>query len=251
MAPGCYITRKVGNWGLIQVGPAIQRVEVEDPGNTDRYISTYAETLPYNLFEGHNTYTGTTWRFTVDKRNHPVFTTRGVVFTVAGRNMAGVENRAADFSSYDGSLSFYHSFRFPSRIVFAARVGGGANTGRYEFYQAQILSGRTEVRGFRKTRFYGEQKLYTNLEMRIKLLSLKTYLFPASLGILGFHDIGRIWYKDANGVDPTAPDGSSNVWHKSWGGGIWFTPFNLAILSVEAAHSTEGTLSYIRLGYLF
>ncbi|WP_073141027.1 BamA/TamA family outer membrane protein [Chryseolinea serpens] len=246
-----YITRKVGNWGLIQVGPAIQRVEVEDPGTKDRYISTYAETLPYNLFEGHNTYTGTTWRFTIDKRNHPVFTTRGVVFTVAGRNMAGVENRAADFSSYDGSVSFYHSFRFPSRIVFAARVGGGANTGRYEFYQAQILSGRTEVRGYRKTRFYGEQKLYTNLEMRIKLLSLKTYLFPASLGVLGFHDIGRIWYKDANGVDPTAPDGSSNVWHKSWGGGVWFTPFNLAILSVEVAHSAEATLGYIRLGYLF
>jgi len=246
-----YLTHKIGSWGFLQFGPAFQRVEVEDPGDKDRYIKTYAATLSYPLFQGHNTYTGATWRFTADKRNHPVFTTRGVVFTVGGRNMAGTENRAGNFSAYDGALSLYHSFRFPARIVFAARVGGGVNTGRYEFYQAQVLSGRTELRGFRKTRFYGDQRLYTNLEMRIKLMSIRTYIFPASLGVLGFHDIGRVWYKDANGIDPSAADGSSNVWHKSWGGGIWFTPFNLAILSVEAAHSAEGTLGYIRLGYLF
>jgi hypothetical protein len=43
--------------------------------------------------------------------------------------------------------------------------------------------------------------------MRVKLFSVRTYLFPASLGILGFHDLGRVWYKDENGIDPTAPIG--------------------------------------------
>jgi len=42
-----YITHKVGNWGLIQVGPAVQRVEVEDPGDKDRYIE------PNEIIEGH------------------------------------------------------------------------------------------------------------------------------------------------------------------------------------------------------
>ncbi|MBL0744373.1 BamA/TamA family outer membrane protein [Chryseolinea lacunae] len=246
-----YITRRIGNWGLLQAGPAFQRVEVEDPGGKDRFIEEYAATLPYPLFDGHNTYTGGAWKFTVDKRNNPIFTTRGVVFAVSGRNMAGVDMRAHSFSSYESSLSLYHSFRFPSRIVFAARVGGGLNTGTYEFYQAQILSGRTEIRGFRKTRFYGDSRLYSNLEMRIKLLSLKTYLFPASLGIVGFHDFGRVWYKDANGNDPSTVSGKSSEWHRGWGGGLWFTPFNLTILSVEAAHSEEGTLGYIRMGFLF
>lgn len=246
-----YVTRHIGNWGLFQAGPAFQRVEVEDPGGKDRYIEEYAATLPYPLFDGHNTYTGGAWKFTIDKRNNPVFTTRGVVFAVGGRNMAGVDMRAHSFSSYESSLSLYHSFRFPSRIVFAARVGGGLNTGTYEFYQAQILSGRTEIRGFRKTRFYGDSRLYSNLEMRIKLLSLKTYLFPASLGIVGFHDFGRVWYKDVNGNDPSTVSGKSSEWHRGWGGGLWFTPFNLTILSVEAAHSEEGTLGYIRMGFLF
>jgi hemolysin activation/secretion protein len=165
--------------------------------------------------------------------------------------MAGIDARANDVSSYETSLSLYQSFRIPSQLVFAARVGGGLNTGNYDFYQAQILDGKTELRGFRKTRFYGDRKFYTNLEMRVKLFRIRTYLFPASLGILGFHDFGRVWYKDVNGVDPSSPSGKSNAWHKGWGGGIWFTPFNLSVLSLEAGHSDEGTLAYVRLGFLF
>jgi hypothetical protein len=59
-----------------------------------------------------------------------------------------------------------------------------------------------------------------------------------------------VWYEDASGIDPSA-GGKSNKWHSGFGGGIWFTPFNLAVLSVEAGHSTEGTLMYVRLGFLF
>jgi hemolysin activation/secretion protein len=155
--------------------------------------------------------------------------------------MAGFDKRAGDFNSLESSLAFYHTFRFPARIVFAARVGAGINSGDYEFYQTQILDGRTELRGYRKTRFYGDSKFYTNLEARIKLLSMRSYLFPATLGLVAFHDLGRVWYTGEN----------SNTWHKGWGGGIWFTPFNLTVISFEAAHSKEGTLGYVRLGFLF
>lgn len=130
--------------------------------------------------------------------------------------------------------------------------GAGINTGKYEFYQAQILDGKTELRGFRKTRFYGDRKLYFNNEVRIKLTSFQSYLFPAHLGILGFYDVGRVWYKDpSSNNDPTASDGKSNVWHHGFGGGIWLTPFNLTVLSTEVGHSNEGTLFYVRLGFLF
>ena len=163
----------------------------------------------------------------------------------------GLEGYAGDFSSYESSVSFYQSFRLPARVVFAARIGGGINRGDFQFYQAQVLDGRTELRGFRKTRFYGDSKLYSNTEVRIKLFSLRTYLFPASLGVLAFHDIGRVWYKDENGIDPTSSTGKSDKWHRGWGGGLWFTPFNLTVLSIEVGHSVEGTLGYVRLGFLF
>lgn len=79
----------------------------------------------------------------------------------------------------------------------------------------------------------------------------QSYLFPAAFGILGFYDVGRIWYKNENGLDPSAPGERSSLWHDGAGGGIWFTPFNLTVLSLEAAHSPEGTLGYIRVGFQF
>jgi outer membrane protein assembly factor BamA len=245
-----YITRRIGEWGVFKAGPVIQTIGVQDDSGQDRFVNEFALGLPYNLFDDH-TYAGACWKFTIDKRDNARLTTRGVVFNVRGKNFAHLAAGVGDFSSYESSVSFYHSFRLPARVVFAARVGGGINTGDFQFFQAQILNGLTELRGFRKSRFYGDRKFYSNIEMRLKLFSLRTYLFPASLGILAFHDLGRVWYKDENNIDPTSSSGKSDRWHRGWGGGLWFTPFNLTILSIEAGHSPEGTLGYVRLGFLF
>ena len=244
------LTRNIGSFGRFEIGPAYQRIEIEHPDDP-RYIDEFAATLPYDLYEDHHNYLGMNWSFTIDKKNHAQTPSRGIAFNVMGRNMAGPDSRSSDFSTYEGSLSIYQSFSAPARVVLAARVGAGLSTGSYDFYQAQILDGKTELRGFRKTRFYGDQKFYTNLEMRVKLFRIRTYVFPASLGILAFHDFGRVWYENNEGLDPTTPNGKSNAWHKGWGGGVWFTPFNLTVLSLEAGHSDEGTLGYVRLGFLF
>jgi hypothetical protein len=246
------LSRNLGTSTTFKIGPALQRIEMEKPATgTDRFISEYAATLDYNLFAEYNSFGGAAWELKFEKRNEPVFTKRGVTFLASGRSMAGLNHNTDDFNSFESSLAFLHSFRSEGRLVFAARVGGGMTTGKHAFYQSQILDGKTEIRGYRKTRFYGNEKFFSNFEVRLKLLRFRSYLFPASMGISGFHDIGRVWYKDETGVDPTASDGKSNVWHKGWGGGLWFTPFNLTILSTEMAHSEDGWMGYIRLGFLF
>ena len=170
-----YLTRRIGGFASLKFGPAVQRIEIEDP-DEDRFIDEFSASLPYNLYSEYNNYLGLSWDFTLDKRNNLQLPSRGIVLKITGRNMAGTDKRANNFSSYEGSFSIYQSFRYPARVVFAARVGGGFNRGNYEFYQAQILDGKTELRGFRKTRFYGDSKFYTNLEMRIKLVE-HSYLF--------------------------------------------------------------------------
>lgn len=245
-----FLRRTLGKASTFSFGPAFQRIEIEKPDG-DRFIDAYAETLSYDLYNEYNSYAGAALEFQFDKRNDPKFTSRGLVVEISSRSMRGLDKRANDYSSANVSFSVYHTFRMPARTVFAARIGGGRNMGDYNFYQAQILSGRTEIRGFRKTRFYGDSKMYGNFEVRLKLSSIKTYLFPASIGVLGFFDTGRVWYKDKNGEDPSAGDGTSNRWHNGWGGGLWLTPFNLTVLSFEAGHSSEGTLGYVRLGFLF
>lgn len=242
-------TRRLLGSSRFSIGPSIQRIEVEPPGNEDRFIGEFAQELPYNLFEEENTYAGLSSNFIIDNRDDPKQTTRGAYLSLAGRAMKGLENYSGDFQSYEASVALYHPI-LVRRLVLAARVGGGQTVGDPAFYQSQILSGRTELRGYRKTRFYGDRKMFANLEMRARLFSVRTYLFPASVGILGFHDLGRVWYENENGIDPSA-GGKSNKWHKGWGGGIWFTPFNLSVLSVEVGHSKEGTLGYVRLGFLF
>jgi hypothetical protein len=244
------ISRQFGKtW--IKFGPSFQRIEMEKPKpSQQRFISDYASSLEPKLFDGYKSFGGLSWEIGMDLRNHPQFTRRGIYWITNGHNMAGI-NANNNFASYESSLALYHSFRAASRLVFAARVGAGANTGKYQFYQGQILDGKTELRGFRKTRFYGDQKMYSNFEVRLRLANFRSYLFPASFGVLAFHDLGRVWYKDSSGVDPTSPSGKSNAWHKSIGGGLWFTPFNLTVLSTEIGHSKEGNLFYVRLGFLF
>ncbi len=252
LAAQSMFSTRLSDWGKISIGPAIQRIEMEQPdADDDRFINGYASTLSYNLFNEYTSFAGLAARFMLDKRNNRQITTRGTLLKVEGRRMYGLNKDAGNFLSGNTSLSFYHSFRIPSPLVFAVRVGMGRNTGDYEFYQAQVLDGKTEVRGLRKTRFYGDSEFYTNAEIRLKLRSFRTYLFPASAGLLIFHDSGRVWYKDPAGKDPSTADGSSSKWHRGIGGGLWFTPFDLAVVSAEAAKGDDGWLAYIRLGFLF
>lgn len=244
------LSREVAGAATLQFGPMFQRVKLERPDG-DRYIEEYANELPGDLFGNGQSFAGLAWTVTAGKQSNELFPRRGSRLSLSGKNMAALDESDNNFSAYEGSVSFYHSFREQSRLVFAARIGGGMNTGTYPFYQSQILDGKTALRGYRKTRFYGDSKLYGNLEARLRLTSFRSYLFPASLGILGFYDVGRVWHENEDGIDPSVPDGVSHLWHKGFGGGVWFTPFNLAVLSLELGHSRDGTLGYARLGFMF
>ncbi|HEY3402977.1 MAG TPA: BamA/TamA family outer membrane protein [Ohtaekwangia sp.] len=245
------LTHKLGNKGFLEFGPIVQRVEIEEPLEDNRFINEYAATVPEPVFEVPKTFGGIQWKAGIDNRDDPRIPTRGFYLVERSVFLKGIETDARDYSSHFAALSLFQTFRLPARVTFAVRVGGGINSATNEIYQAQILDGKTELRGYRKTRFYGDSKFFTNSEVRFRLARIRTYLFPATLGINGFYDIGRIWYKDANGVDPSTEDGSSSEWHKGIGGGLWFTPFNITVLSAEWAHSTDGNMFYIRLGFLF
>lgn len=241
------LARKFGQGGFFKIGPSFQRIDIEsfdDDQTEDRYIrDVYLIENPQAVEERHYVGASSSWGF--DKRNHPMLTTRGIYFEQTSRVMKGIDTQ--DFTAHNVSVSFYQSFKIPAIVTFAVRAGGGFNTGKYEFYQAQMLGGKTDLRGFRKTRFYGDSKVYFNNEVRIKLASIDSYLFPAYIGVLGFYDVGRVWMDN----DPSVTSGKSRVWHHGVGGGIWFTPFNLTAISAEVGHSVEGTVAYLRLGFLF
>lgn len=238
------ISKKFSQHGRISLGYNFRSVEVERPDSDDqRFISQYAIDNPdIPIFGPYRNFMGGTIGLTFDKRNNTKLTTAGVLWDNNLSYTKGVKDSDASFGSINSELSFYYTFRLPSKLTIATRFGWGTNLGDdFEFYQSQILGGKDQLRGFRKTRFYGESKAYNNIEFRLKLFSLSTYLFPASIGIMAFNDLGRVWQEGEN----------SSTWHHGAGGGLWFAPFNMAVISTEVGTSTEETLFYLRLGFLF
>jgi hypothetical protein len=120
-------------------------------------------------------------------------------------------------------------------LVISDRVGGGITIGKQAFYQSQFLGGQGNLLGYREFRFGGQHSLYNNLEMRLKVANFVNYILPGEFGVVGFHDIGRVWKKSEY----------SDVWHQGYGGGIYFAPASLVVIRAVAGYSNEGWYPYI------
>ncbi|WP_128543643.1 metallophosphoesterase [Larkinella soli] len=221
-------------------GPALESIEVEE--NPRRFIGEYVTGLPEgpDLFR-RRWYAGLRAGFEVDSRDSQVLPTKGLHWDTELVAYDGITALSRNLTRLQSDLSFYVSFRLPALLTFATRFGGGANFTNFEFFQANTLGGLSNLRGFRRTRFAGKSALYNNTELRLKVATIRTYLFPAYLGLLGFNDVGRVWV-DGDG---------SRRWHQGFGGGIWLAPYSQAVVSLLYAVSEEDRIPMLRVGFLF
>jgi outer membrane translocation and assembly module TamA len=83
--------------------------------------------------------------------------------------------------------------------------------------------------------------LFNNLEARIKLFEIASYVLPGQFGLTGFFDAGRVWIDNEH----------SDVWHTGTGGGFYFSPAGLTVVQAVAGHSSEGWYPYIALKIRF
>jgi hypothetical protein len=83
--------------------------------------------------------------------------------------------------------------------------------------------------------------MYNNVEARIKVANVASYILPGQLGILGFYDVGRVW----ENIDV------SSKWHQGYGAGIYFAPAQLLLLQLIAGKSVEGWYPYLTMGFRF
>jgi outer membrane protein assembly factor BamA len=91
--------------------------------NAKRYIAEYAPkgSPVYDEQDFYGVRTG----FTVDTRNNPVMTTRGLKWnTEATFQKAFEHNYKDDYLNVKTDLAFYHTFKLPAVLSFATRVGG-------------------------------------------------------------------------------------------------------------------------------
>lgn len=117
--------------------------------------------------------------------------------------------------------------------------------GDYEFYQANFLGRRTNLRGYRGERFGGDKTLYANAEARLKLFKIPGFVLPFEFGVLGFYDTGRVWHADDPGKE------EFEQWHPGWGGGVFLSPYDMIILSGTYTKSEESNFVEVKLGFFY
>jgi len=232
---------KLGESGSLTFGPQFQAFKFNQDDNSNKFITSQESGLDQNDLDQTKLYTGVSGKIVFDTRDQKHMPTRGVYFEGQSERMWGGNEYSNNFSKVNAELAMYWSFRYPSRLVWATKFGAGKNWGDYEFFQAQTLGGINNLRGFRRFRFNGDAVAYNNTEVRVRLFNLKTYVFPATVGLLAFNDIGRVWERNED----------SNKWHNATGAGIWLAPLNQLVATFSVGFNDEETLPFFSFGYQF
>jgi hypothetical protein len=236
------LRKNLGKTLSISAGPAFEFYSIEKENNFNRFITkTDINGLDSLTLYKNKSWLGGQLALSIDNRNNKILPTRGVNWQTTLKSYGGLGSVAKSFTQLNSDFGIYISFPGNTNFVIAERFGAGINFGNYEFFQAQYLSGTENLRGYRKYRFAGTSMLYNNLELRIKLADFRTYLFPGSIGLLGFFDSGKVWVKN----DPTSG------WHNGFGGGLWIAPMKKIVISASYAGSNEGGLPLIMFGWMF
>lgn len=233
------LKQTVSNNFSYSFGAFYQYFKVTD--TADRFIGEiYPQFLDSSSYLAHN-YVGVNAMYTIDTRNNKVLANRGIFWKTEALGFYSIREEGRSFVKLRSDLSFYLSFRKDPRVVFAFRFGGAVNIGDYEFYHANTLGGKTNLRGFRSNRFAGDHSFYQNTEIRIKLLNIKSYVFNGQTGILIYNDIGRVWF---NGED-------SKRWHDGYGIGLWLSPFDYTAMTLTYNRSKEDRMIDFTFRFMF
>ena len=175
----------------------------------------------------------------LDKATNPK---RGIQLDIQGKQYFDLNEFYDPFFKFSADFRAYLSFTRNPRTVLAFRLGGESVLGdNYSFLESAKLGGKTNLRGFWNDRFYGDQAIYQNTELRFKMFDFNSYILNGELGILGFYDSGRIWHNSD----------VSGKWHHGYGGGIWLSPFQMTILTVTYNMSDENNMIQVTMNYKF
>ncbi len=170
-----------------------------------------------------------------------MFPARGMQMQTHASYFSGLNRNTDDFFKLSADWITYLSFSQRPRVVYAFRMGGEKLFGDYAFHEAAKLGNNENLRAYRETRFYGDASFYVNTEVRIRMKKFQSYILNGTAGVLLFNDIGRVWLNDEK----------SNRWHNGTGLGFWFSPFDMALLNVSYAISSEDQLLNFSVNYQF
>ena len=242
----------IDNNEVHKAGPGIRYLFADAEETPARFISLPSNGLTENDLLAHS-YAGIYFKYTLNTgagqnekaetefAGSTAFSTRGTQIKTQAGYFVGLNTQTDNFFKFSGDWITYLSFSQRPRVVYALRAGGEKLFGNYAFHEAAKLGNKVNLRAYRETRFYGDASLYLNAEIRIRMKQFQTYLLNGTIGVLLFNDTGRVWLEGEN----------SKRWHNGTGIGFWFAPFDMAMLNVSYAISSEDQLLNFTVNYQF
>jgi hypothetical protein len=244
------ITRKSKNeLHQFTIGGGYQSANVKSELNSfnneqERFIISYNNTLDFSILDIHRHYLALYGEYTFDNTNNEYMPLQGIKWNLFLTGLEDVDrkDKDIDFQRVRTDFSYYFTVGKFLKTTLALRAGGIMTNGDYEFYHAAKIGGTNTFRGVRKYRLTGQHSFYQNTDLRIKLFNLKNSVMPTTVGLVFFHDFGRVWY----------PDDESSKMHRAYGGGIWLAPLNAISFGLDYSWSTLGESAlFLRMGFLF
>jgi len=232
---------------MLWAGPTFQFYSYDstDTFNKDRNVEkNNLSGLNQGVFDKRQSYLGAKIMLTVDTRDNQVVPQKGILWNTSFRYLSGNNKNSYDNVSQINSDFTFHLGLAKDWLVFVNRTGFGATMAdgtQFEFFQAQYLGSNEDLRGYRRERFAGKSKFFNQAELRWKWANLKTYLFPASMGMFAFVDFGRVWEINDN-VSKMAT---------GYGAGLWFAPLKRFVINVSYAISSEDKIPLLGVFWRF
>ncbi len=187
-------------------------------------------------------YAGVKLKLDINYINSELFPTRGITWFTTVNSLGGVNKNSSNFADIQTDMTIYAAISDISKVSGILRFGAGRIYSKnYEFFQAKKLGFNSNLRGFRRDRFAGKGMAYGSGEVRFRLFKSRSYALPGDVGLLAFTDIGRVWQKGEN----------SKKWHNSYGGGVYFVPFNIVAVTASVGFSNEDKLFNFSVGTKF
>jgi hypothetical protein len=225
----------LGRRTTLQFGPAVKYV------STDRRPGRFLATIGNLYGSGNFGEIGGGLTFRHDSRDRRTAATRGVLFEIGGNVYPAIWDVDSTFGEVHGEAATYLTAPLPLDPTLALRVGGKKLWGHYPFFESAFIGGASTVRLGQVNRYAGDAAAYGSAELRLSLARL-TLVLPASFGVFGLADVGRVFLAGE----------SSDRWHSAAGGGIWLSYLDRAYtFSLALASGEERTKIYAQAGFGF
>ena len=237
------LRKRIGDIIQVSIGPSYFHYWNDYNNNKLRILGDprFIGTDSLSLFAKKD-YVGGKMKLDVNFVNSEFFPSRGVTWYTELSSLYGANKFSKSLTKVTSDFTVYGSLSYERKLVGILRLGGGHIFDKsFDFFQALTLGANNFVRGYRKNRFSGSSVAYGSLEFRAKLFKSQSYIFPGDVGVITFYDIGKVWM----------PNATSKRWHSSYGGGLYYAPFNLVLVSATLGISNEDQLINFSIGSKF